>query len=151
MEGQVFVPYTGIRGFNMMTGDEQTNISGSTLPPGTGEPMGLTRVMWTYPGGINNIKHDGQGAWGYAVYTADSGRGWSYDSTIKEWLMGQHPEADYQLAEYFEEAEIMAGGPEVIEAINKLIRNYVVRLLNHADGRNLLTFQTSFPNCWEIV
>lgn len=154
MQGQVDVPYTGIGGLNMDMGimlmDDAT-ISGSTAPRPSGTPTGGMRVMWTYPGGINLTSYNGQGAWGYAVYTLASGGELSTDATIRLWLQGLCKEAYVQPEKTFTEDEIDAGGPEVIQGINNLLVWYVYRLLGFEDGSDLRLFQDSFPGCWERI
>lgn len=154
MQGQVYVPYTGIGGLNMNMAampTEDITISGSTAPRPSGTPTGGVRVMWTYPGGINLISYNGQGAWGYAVYTLKSGLGLSTDETIKSWLQGQCKGAYVQPGIIFTPEQIGDGGPEVIEEINNLLKWYVYRLVGFEDGSDLQLFQEKFPDCWERI
>lgn len=70
MEGQVYVPYTGIGGTNMNAGMMPMSVGGSTddgTGGGTGIQLGYT-VGWVFPGGITN--QGGQ--------TGQAGRAWGY-------------------------------------------------------------------------
>lgn len=97
MQGQVFVPYTGIGGFNMNTGIMPMSVGGSST--GASLPDGETvntfyNILWTLPGGISNRSsrtgYQG-GEWGYLIKTQESGAlPWS-DKDVIAWLQEKIP------------------------------------------------------------
>lgn len=74
MEGQVFVPYTGIGGFSMSNETMSLNVTGSS---GEGVPpefaMGYVSISWIYPGGIMGKTYGGSGLWGYLLSPQSEG------------------------------------------------------------------------------
>lgn len=159
MQGQVFVPYTGIGGFNMNTGASTFSIGGSSMPGVVEDEFGTTvNVTWTFPGGINNVQYNGQGAWGYALVPLTEGGTYVDDDMIKQWLMGEYPQQDdvaVQPSIKYTAEDIESESPVVMgslrEDINRLVRAYISRLLRGGEGSGSFDdFQKYFPNCYTV-
>lgn len=151
MEGQVFVPYTGIGGYNMMSDASTYAISGSTTPGVIEDEWGTTlNINWQYPGGITGKQYNGQGFWGYAVQAQYAGGQYSYDDTITAWLMGQITGTHYPTPEHiFTESEIQNQDPRIKSTINELIFRYGSVLLNNPNT-HYDEFKTYFKGCYVI-
>lgn len=152
MEGQVFVPYTGIGGFNMDSGIMPLDISGSTEEPApTGAISTTVGVRWTYPGGIMNGGTHQLGFWGYALYRRSDNQTFTYDSDVLEWLLGGHRPGvapRYELKEVFTQDQINSGDTIVIEEMNNMVRKYVSELLFGGEtGGDMTEFRDVFQNC----
>ncbi|NJE73281.1 hypothetical protein E0L15_01375 [Pseudoflavonifractor sp. SW1122] len=132
MEGQVFVPYTGIGGFNLNPGISTFSLVGSTAPGTVGDEYGNTlNIRWIYPGGITGKQENGTGFWGYAVVAQYDNGTYSTDETIKAWLLGQVTGTHYAKPEpTFNEEEIKNEDPRIVAAINELIFRYGSVLMN---------------------
>lgn len=153
MEGQVFVPYTGIGGFNMNTGASTFAIGGSSMPGVVEDKFGTTvNVTWTFPGGINNT----QGAWGYALVPQTEGGLPVNDDMITDWLLGKYkdnpnvavqPNGTYNLEDIQSENPLVMGS--LREDINLLVKAYMSRLLN-VGGGSFDDFKRYFPNCYTV-
>lgn len=158
MQGQVFVPYTGIGGFNMNAGISAFSISGSSMPGVVEDEDGTTvNVTWTLPGGINNVQSGGVGQWGYALVpktidgtpvTDDDIKAWLTKSYVHQGSVTAQPSITYTME------DIESENPAVIASIqadvNNLVKKYVSRLLKGDDGANYVDFQTYFPNCYTV-
>ena len=137
MEGQVFVPYTGIGGYNMMSDASTYAISGSTTPGVIEDEWGTTlNINWQYPGGITGKQY--------------AGGQYSYDDTITAWLMGQITGTHYPTPEHiFTEPEIQNQDPRIKSTINELIFRYGSVLLN-SPNTHYDEFKTYFKGCYVI-
>ena len=157
MQGQVFVPYTGIGGFNMNTGASTFSIGGSSMPGVVEDEWGTTvNVRWTFPGGINNVQYNGQGAWGYALIPLYLGGPFVDDGMITDWLLGKykgHPDVAVQPKGSYNLEDITSEDPTVMgslqEDINLLVKAYMSRLLKGGSG-SVDEFQEYFPNCYTV-
>ena len=156
MEGQVFVPYTGIGGFNMNTGASTFAIGGSSMPGVVEDEHGTTvNVTWTFPGGINNVGYT-KGAWGYALVPQTAGGTYVDDDMITDWLLGKYkdnpnvavqPNGTYNLEDIRSENPLVMGS--LRDDINQLVKAYVSRLLRGGNG-SIYDLQTYFPNCYTV-
>lgn len=159
MQGQVFVPYTGIGGFNMDTGVSLYSVGGSTAPGVVEDEYGTTvNVTWTFPGGINALSSGGVGQWGYALVPATIDSTYITDVAIKQWLTGTYfrqGEVEVQPSvKYYSEEDINAETPGVMTSvqddINLLVKAYVSRLLKPGNGGSYDDFKKYFSNCYTI-
>lgn len=159
MEGQVFVPYTGIGGFNMNTGVSTFSIGGSSMPGVVEDKFGTTvNVTWTFPGGINNVQYNSQGSWGYALVPLTEGGTPVNDDMIRDWLLGKYegnpnvavqPSGSYSLEDIESENSVVMGF--LRDDINQLVRAYISRLLRGGIGGDSFgDFQRYFPNCYTV-
>lgn len=158
MEGQVFVPYTGIGGFNMNTGASTFAIGGSSMPGVVEDKYGTTvNVTWTFPGGINNTGYT-EGAWGYALVPQAAGGELVNDGMIKQWLMGNYSRQEDVAVKpkwTYTEEDIDHENPLIVEYlredINLLVKAYMSRLLNvNVGGGSFDDFKRYFPNCYTV-
>lgn len=157
MQGQVFVPYTGIGGFNMNMGASTFSVDGSTAPGIVEDQYGTTvNVTWTFPGGINNVQYNGQGMWGYALVPLTEGGTYVNDDMIRDWLLGKYkgdPNVAVQPSMEYVAEDIVNENPTIMASlqadINLLVRAYVSRLLSGGNG-SFDDFQTNFPNCYTV-
>lgn len=74
MQGEVYVPYTEIGGVNVDSGIMTMNITGSSQDSDlTGGRDQTWNILWSFPGGITNIRNRTEyrgGEWGYLFGTA---------------------------------------------------------------------------------
>lgn len=149
MEGQVFVPYTGIGGFNLMSGASTYAITGSTNPGVIEDEWGLNlNITWQYPGGITGKQYNGQGFWGYAVQAQYAGGSYSYDSTIRAWLQDEITGTLYpKPAHIFTDKELEEEDPRIQTEINELIFRYGSTLLNNPNT-HYDDFKKFFGGCY---
>ena len=130
MQGQVFVPYTGIGGFNMNTGIMPMAIGGSSASADAAASRTIN-VLWTLPGGISNIKNRGQntyqgGEWGY-LFTPKADEGLVvHDEDVISWVKTQVPGSDFDDNGELITMEYQA---QVEQAINNKLYEYVGRAL----------------------
>lgn len=138
ISGEVQVPYTSIEGNNVQIGVSLYNMNGSTdqhIPEG--QISTKLGVKWSLPGGITNGGSIELGHWGYAIYTRLSGATETLDDDVYDWLKakyraGYEPRLSVEIykAGGFTEAEIDAGSPEVINAVNNMVKQYINHLQN---------------------
>lgn len=146
MNGEVYVPYTGIGGSNMNSGIMLLDLSGSSNPGvDSGQEGTDINVFWSYPGGITNQKMNGDGFWAYAVQSQTVDPNYDTDKTIKDWLMGNITGTSYNITTHFTEEQIENEDPNIIPAINELIYSYITRLLNNT-GSSMDDFKNYFLN-----
>lgn len=143
MEGQVFVPYTGIGGFNMDVGIMPMSLYGSTTPGVIEDNDGTTvNAVWVFPGGIVNKAPGGYG-WGYAVRTDTL----CTDEEIKQWLKGELTSdrgSDMVPSTIYADEDITAELPTIADDINKLIKRYVHDILEKGDYNR---FRDNYSGC----
>ena len=149
MQGTVSISYDGIRGTNMNNGIDLYNMSGSTVP-GLVEGEGGNRlnVTWVYPGGIVSKTANGDGFWGYAVFKESESKGYSYDSTVYNWLRGQGGPDLIGVTLPISEEDIKAESPNVYNAINTLVSAYVHRLMFDTEEGQMELFKEYFSGCY---
>lgn len=153
MYGEVQVPYTNIGGNNMQSAVALYDISGSTEEPAVDEETATTiGVRWSLPGGIVNGGTGGYTFWGYAIYTRLSGATYTYDQDVIDWLKavyraGYIPRRDVgKDGGPFTQEQIDAGGPEIINAINNMVKVYVNNLAQPG-SEDYNSFKLAFENC----
>ena len=143
MQGETYIPYTGIGGQNMDSGIMPADLSGSTQPGIIEDEDGTTvNVVWTFPGGINNKQPGGYG-WGYAVLKGKS----CTDDDIKKWLTGEIRSDRSGVTTpsiVFTEEEIAAEDPRIVLEINNLIQRYANDVLMHGDYNE---FRANYTGC----
>ena len=154
MYGEVQVPYTNIGGNNMRSAAALYDISGSTEKPALDEDTATTiGVRWSLPGGIMEGGIGGHGFWGYAIYTRLSGADTTMDDDVINWLKGQYREGYTPRRDVtrdqgpFLQEQIDAGGPEIINAVNNMVKVYVNNLAQPGTAEDYNTFKTAFENC----
>lgn len=141
MQGQVFVPYTGIGGFNMDTGIMPTSVGGSTAPGVGGDEFGSTyNLTWTFPGGINNQSPGGV-AWGFALYRQVP----CTEDELEKWLKGEVKNARIDPIYTFSDEEIQqASDPRLADTINLLMKKYLADVM---DALDITRFRDAYPGC----
>lgn len=135
MQGEVYIPYTGIGGNNMDNGIMTLGLAGSSNPGVDAGQQGTDiNVFWTLPGGINNQKYNGQSMWAYAVQAQTDDTNYDTDEDVYKWLRGELVGSSYNLTTYFTQEQIEANDPGIISAVNELVYQYITRLLNNQDS-----------------
>lgn len=154
MYGEVQVPYTNIGGSNMRSAAALYNLSGSTEEPAIDEETATTiGVRWSLPGGIVNGGSGGYSFWGYAIYSRLSGAKFTYDTDVENWLKGDYRSGYTPRREVtkdggpFTRDAIEAGGPEIIDAVNNMVKVYVNNLAQPGTSEDYNTFKAAFVNC----
>lgn len=157
MEGQVFVPYTGIGGYNMNTGIMPMSLTGSTDPDVMEDEFPASiNVRWIYPGGIIGIKDPGgEGSWGYAVAKKAVHAVPNTDTDIKNWLTNNltftpeiTPQHGSLIGGYYTVKEVDDEIPDVALDINRLLQAYVSRLFFDT-GSEFDLFKQYYITCYE--
>lgn len=129
MEGQVFVPYTGIGGFNMNNGLMMLAIGGSSQDSElTGDRDQTWNVLWSFPGGITNIKNRPAeyqgGEWGYLLGAAAD------TEIVTDEILIADLQGKYGINAVDNDGNIQAGYESTIQAyINDLLYIYVSRAM----------------------
>ena len=156
MQGQVFVPYTGIGGFNMNTGASTFSIGGSSGDnPGGGSGV-VFNVAWSLPGGITGVSYSGQGLWGYVLVPRNKDSTYVVDDMIEEWLMGTYEHQDavevQPSIKYYTPEDISGNIPATVGSIqadiNKLVNEYILRLLDREGEFG--EFWNYFESCIDV-
>lgn len=134
MEGQVFVNYTGIGGFNMNMGVLPMSVGGSSASADDAVSRSIN-VVWTLPGGISNIKNRGEstyqgGEWGYFLTPKSLGGQVLHDEDVIEWVKTKVPGAVFDESGELTTLEFTA---QVEQEINNQLYEYVGRALK-GDG-----------------
>lgn len=133
MQGQVYVPYTGIGGANMNSKIMTLELGGSSLDIEDATQRTFN-VTWTLPGGIQSIKTSGSyqgGEWGYLLWTKDSNPTAATDQDVVDDIKSKFPGSQFDAAYNLITEEYSAS----IEAyINNLLYHYVNRALTIQDG-----------------
>lgn len=135
MEGQVFVPYTGIGGINMITNTFASKIDGSTQDSDQwGSGTKVMNVSWSFPGGIANTPNpdkSGQGNWRFAVTGEEGSAGHQLDGddTIALWLQEELESPYWSPGRKYSVEEVQGNNPEIQKDINDLVFKYVNYLL----------------------
>lgn len=145
MQGQVFVPYTGIGGFNMDVGVMPFSLNGSSNPGVDAGQQGTDiNVFWVFPGGITNQKYNGQAMWAYAVQDKGTDLNYDTDEDVRLWLQGKIVGSSYISKIKFTEEQIDSEDPRITAEINELIYQYVTRLLQPGLGSSMDDFKNYF-------
>lgn len=141
MEGQVFVPYTGIGGFNMDYGFSTLSLEGSTAP-GIVEGGGGTtyNLTWTFPGGINNQAPGGL-PWGYALNAGEP----CTQEDMEAWLRKDKTSSRYNPENSYAQTVIDAAtDPQMAADINALMHEYLIYVMDIGD---ITRFRDNYPRC----
>lgn len=130
MQGQVFVQYTGIGGFNMDMGIMPMSVGGSSASADDATSRTIN-VLWTLPGGISNVKGRGDstyqgGEWGYFLTPKSQGGEVLHDEDVIAWVPTQVPGAQFDNGGNLTTLEYEAA---VEQAINNQLYSYVGRAL----------------------
>ena len=144
MEGNVFVPYTGIGGSNMNNGIMTLDLSGSSASADDATSRTIN-VLWTLPGGITNIKsrqdtYQG-GEWGYMLTPISEGGQVVLDEDVVEWVKTQVPGAQFDSQNNLTTLECEAA---VEQAINNKLYSYVGRALEGEGDSSWENFRNYF-------
>lgn len=142
MQGQVFVPYTGIGGNNMGGTIMPMNLYGSTTPGLEADEGGFSyNLTWVFPGGIVNQTAQGVG-WGYAVKKGKP----CTDEDIRAWLKGElisdrgvNPSRNYTKEEVDAATDSLMG-----EDIGRLMEEY---LRNVMDAGDITKLRDGYKGC----
>lgn len=135
MQGQVFVPYTGIGGFNMDTGIIPFSLTGSSNPGVDSGQQGTDiNVFWSLPGGLINQIYNGKSMWAYTVQSQTVDPTYDTDEDIYKWLRGELIGTSYNLTTHFSQEQIDEENPGIVSAVNELVYQYIARLLNSTDS-----------------
>lgn len=148
MQGQVYVPYTGIGGTNMNSGIMTLGLGGSSLDIENATQRTFN-VTWTLPGGIQNIKNSGAyegGEWGYMLWTKDVNPNTVTDEDVVKDIIANVPGSSFD-SEFNLETEQHAASIE--SYINNLLYNYVNRALTVQGGSSWDAFYKYYSknNC----
>lgn len=122
MQGDVFVPYTGISGNNIENGIMTLDLVGSTNPGEENQTGTTVNVRWTYPGGIIS-----KNSWGYLL-NASGNTTVCTDEDVRKWIIGEKPSERANSippsCEYTIE-DIETGNSNLLSDLNELMSRYM--------------------------
>lgn len=126
MQGDVYVPYSGIGGNNMDNGIAMLDLGGSTSPGEESQSGTTVNVRWTYPGGIIS-----KNSWGYLL-NAKGDTTICLDEDVYKWIIGEEQsqrENSIPPSSNYTDDDIASGNVNLVNDINELIRRYMNDIL----------------------